>query len=977
MKTKKDLSPFFGIRRLIAAAALLVWISLGTGAAAQSSNADRPASTVSPVVPQQVRYAGVLTDRAGQTVEAVFRVYAEAEGGEPLWTETQQLSVGANGGYAVLLGSVSAQGIPQSVFASGQARWLGVSVEGAPEQQRALLASVPYAMKSADAEALAGRPAADFVTQDQLAQLAAPTRQNAAQPAVVTPEVLSAVTGSGTTNVVPLWSSSTTLGNSMITQGTSGIGVNNSTPATTLDVGGAATFRGTVNLVPTIPATSTFATNSHPLELSASAWSSTATAPVSQNFALTALGTGNNTATPSGELLLEFASGTSALASTGLSFASNGLITFASGQTFPGTGTITHVLGQSPLIGGGTTGTVTLGLSFSELEATLNGFYARVGTSNTFAGNQAITGGLTVTGALAAASSAVTGLSSAAGGFLSNGAVTLKPAGAATSTAGLNSPLLELGASAYSSTSSSAAAQNFAWQTMASGNDTASPTANLSLLFGAGTTAPAATGLSIAPNGTITFSPSQTFPITGTGGGTITGITTASPLTGSGTSGSVALGLNTSALLTAISPSLITGITTASPLTGSGTSGSVALGLNTSALLSAISPSLITGITTNSPLTGGGTSGSVALGLDTGALTTTIAPLLLPSLNGVYAQLGTGNTFTAGQTIQGVSSVTGTNVSGSMLTVTNTGDSSSTAITAGNGGQYGTGIYSSAGADGYGIEGFGTQTGGSIGVLGSLSSSTGLSNSFYSLESDDGLDAGVWADGPDGQEAALIATADNDYAGIFYNDSATSSTILVLNNNSGGTTGLAVPGIGTVLRAGGPGGTCGINQSGSIACTGQMKALATTSDGARQVETYSVQSSENWVEDYGSGQLSNGSATIALDPAFAEIVNVGVDFHVFLTPGDDCKGLYVTHKTASGFEVHELGGGTANISFDYKIVAKRRGLETQRLVDVTARMKTESEAAQFKPLAHPLENRGRVGPGRTAKGLKTIGSVKP
>jgi hypothetical protein len=620
---------------------------------------------------------------------------------------------------------------------------------------------------------------------------------------------------------------------------------------------------------------------------------------------------------------------------------------------------------------------VTLGLSFSELEATLNGFYARVGTSNTFAGNQAITGGLTVTGALAAASSAVTGLSSAAGGFLSNGAVTLKPAGAATSTAGLNSPLLELGASAYSSTSSSAAAQNFAWQTMASGNDTASPTANLSLLFGAGTTAPAATGLSIAPNGTITFSPSQTFPITGTGGGTITGITTASPLTGSGTSGSVALGLNTSALLTAISPSLITGITTASPLTGSGTSGSVALGLNTSALLSAISPSLITGITTNSTLTGGGTSGSVALGLDTGALTTTIAPLLLPSLNGVYAQLGTGNTFTAGQTIQGVSSVTGTNVSGSMLTVTNTGDSSSTAITAGNGGQYGTGIYSSAGADGYGIEGFGTQTGGSIGVLGSLSSSTGLSNSFYSLESDDGLDAGVWADGPDGQEAALIATADNDYAGIFYNDSATSSTILVLNNNSGGTTGLAVPGIGTVLRAGGPGGTCGINQSGSIACTGQMKALATTSDGARQVETYSVQSSENWVEDYGSGQLSNGSATIALDPAFAEIVNVGVDFHVFLTPGDDCKGLYVTHKTASGFEVHELGGGTANISFDYKIVAKRRGLETQRLVDVTARMKTESEAAQFKPLAHPLENRGRVGPGRTAKGLKTIGSVKP
>jgi hypothetical protein len=155
-----------------------------------------------------------------------------------------------------------------------------------------------------------------------------------------------------------------------------------------------------------------------------------------------------------------------------------------------------------------------------------------------------------------------------------------------------------------------------------------------------------------------------------------------------------------------------------------------------------------------------------------------------------------------------------------------------------------------------------------------------------------------------------------------------------------------------------------------------MKALAATSDGLRQVETYSVQSSENWVEDYGSGQLNNGSATIALDPAFAEIVNAGVDFHVFLTPGDDCKGLYVTHKTASGFEVHELGGGAASIPFDYKIVAKRRGLETQRLVDVTARMKTEAEAARFKPLAQPLANRGRVGAGRAGR-VKTTGSVKP
>ena len=70
---------------------------------------------------------------------------------------------------------------------------------------------------------------------------------------------------------------------------------------------------------------------------------------------------------------------------------------------------------------------------------------------------------------------------------------------------------------------------------------------------GVGTSTPAA---KLEVNGTAkfdgvaTFAAGQTFP--GTGAGTITGITTSSPLTGSGTSGSVALGLNTTALETTL-----------------------------------------------------------------------------------------------------------------------------------------------------------------------------------------------------------------------------------------------------------------------------------------------------------------------------------------------------------------------------------------------------------------------------------------
>ncbi len=90
--------------------------------------------------------------------------------------------------------------------------------------------------------------------------------------------------------------------------------------------------------------------------------------------------------------------------------------------------------------------------------------------------------------------------------------------------------------------------------------------------------------------------------------------------------------------------------------------------------------------------------------------------------------------------------------------------------------------------------------------------------------------------------------------------------------------------------------------------------------------------------------------------------STGVEFHVFLTPGGDCTGLYVTNKTPGSFEVHELGGGTSSISFDYKIVAKRNGMEAQRLVDVTDRMRLESESARLKQLDHPLPHKRLVHP---------------
>ena len=82
------------------------------------------------------------------------------------------------------------------------------------------------------------------------------------------------------------------------------------------------------------------------------------------------------------------------------------------------------------------------------------------------------------------------------------------------------------------------------------------------------------------------------------------------------------------------------------------------------------------------------------------------------------------------------------------------------------------------------------------------------------------------------------------------------------------------------IEAGSPQGVCGFGGKGDLTCTGQVKALASTDD-ARTVETYSMQSPENWMEDFGSASVTNGVATVILDPLFAKTVSAAADYHVF------------------------------------------------------------------------------------------------
>jgi hypothetical protein len=121
--------------------------------------------------------------------------------------------------------------------------------------------------------------------------------------------------------------------------------------------------------------------------------------------------------------------------------------------------------------------------------------------------------------------------------------------------------------------------------------------------------------------------------------------------------------------------------------------------------------------------------------------------------------------------------------------------------------------------------------------------------------------------------------------------------------------------------------------SGNLTVAGTKSARVKLQDG-REVALYAVESPESWFEDFGAAHLHGGVAEVALEPGFLQTVDTAVDYHVFLTPSGDCHGLYVASKSPAGFEVRELGGGNASISFDYRIVARRRGFENVRLQEV-------------------------------------------
>src|SRR5260370_34330469 len=112
---------------------LLLWIS-------SQLQAQQQAPTTAPQtgVPRLIKFAGSATSAEGKalsgTVGITFAIYQDQQGGAPLWMETQNVTLDRSGHYTALLGATKPDSRPMDLFTSGQARWLGATMNGDEEQ---------------------------------------------------------------------------------------------------------------------------------------------------------------------------------------------------------------------------------------------------------------------------------------------------------------------------------------------------------------------------------------------------------------------------------------------------------------------------------------------------------------------------------------------------------------------------------------------------------------------------------------------------------------------------------------------------------------------------------------------------------------------------------------------------------------------------------------------------------------------------
>lgn len=272
----------------------------------------------------------------------------------------------------------------------------------------------------------------------------------------------------------------------------------------------------------------------------------------------------------------------------------------------------------------------------------------------------------------------------------------------------------------------------------------------------------------------------------------------------------------------------------------------------------------------------------------------------------------------------------------------------------------GFGVEGSASGSQAGVGGFSTGSGSSNpGVFGDSGSGPGVSGTSdtnagvfgTSPSSGDGVEgiagagSGVAGGASSGYGVFGTSTGKNAGVGGFNSDTTV--------NLAAGVYGFATVGYGVYGQTGSTS-SYGVFSQGNAFVDGEIFTSGSCKNGCSRtlhVAAFAARTSQPTIDDVGESMLRDGDAHVALAADFANTIDLSKPYVVMLTPEGDAA-LYVASRTASGFEVREIGGGRSSIGFAYRIVAKPYGVKDERLP-----FKTVADGPAYKP--HQFAHRSR------------------
>lgn len=216
--------------------------------------------------------------------------------------------------------------------------------------------------------------------------------------------------------------------------------------------------------------------------------------------------------------------------------------------------------------------------------------------------------------------------------------------------------------------------------------------------------------------------------------------------------------------------------------------------------------------------------------------------------------------------------------------------------------------------------------------------------------------AGVWGQNNNTNGTGIVATGNNQAGNTLVAGSGLAATGLTTaiygrTNSAGASQVIYSDNFGSITRVNYWNGTTQFKING----TGTVSTLVRDNE-QRQRVMFAPEAPEVLFEDYGVGQLVEGRARIVLDPIFAAGITVN-DKHplrVFIQLEGDCNGVYVTNKTADGFEVVELAQGKSNVKFSWHVVGNRADEELGNVRQPDGSV-TPSRISRYTDLRFPVQ----------------------